>query len=157
MVLGSMPSRRLIKLDRRSPAMAIMAMSAPRLQPSPVNCAASAVLTTLTRMRLIVFERPNTGRPSVKRRSRSTGSDKVSHISHFASNGLPLAIVTRKRTCATGKKRSLYAQAPRSPCRNGFAERLIRFILWSSSEVEKVRSIGLTRTPRNLHRCWRCR
>ena len=78
--------------------MAIIAMSAPRLQSSPVNCAATAVLRTLTTRPLMVFERPNTGRPSVKRIFRSTGPAKVFHISRFASNGLPLAIVTRRRT-----------------------------------------------------------
>jgi hypothetical protein len=72
-LLDGRPSRRLQKLEKRSPAIAKLPTRSPVVQPRPMSGAPAVVATTASTTPRIVFERPNTGRPSANVRLPSSG------------------------------------------------------------------------------------
>ena len=73
MLLEARCSLRFTKLEKRSPAMAKVAIRVPTSHQSPISAAQMDVANTDTTMPRMVFEGPNIGWPSTKRAPPSSG------------------------------------------------------------------------------------
>src|SRR4051794_17352980 len=90
-LLGGRLRRRLIKLDNKSPPIAVAPISAPSHQAISIRGAIAAVAAIETRTPRTVLVGPNTGRRSRKSRPASSGCAGVRPQAFLASTGAPFA------------------------------------------------------------------
>ena len=95
MLLEARCSLRFTKLEKRSPAMAKVAIRAPASHPSPINAAQMDVAKTETTMPRMVFEGPNIGWPSTKSPPPSSGRANATPRSFLATTVVPLATASK--------------------------------------------------------------
>ena len=91
-------ARRLMKLDKRSPAMAQAATKAPSSQPSPISADTAGVVRSAATMPRIVLDTPNSGWPSVSVKPPSSGQSSAVPIAFFEKSGAALATAIRTRS-----------------------------------------------------------
>ena len=70
------PSRRFKKLESKSPAIAVVATSKQILNVKPISGAQADVMKIETRIPRMVFEVPNSGRPSMNLMFASSGHEQ---------------------------------------------------------------------------------
>ena len=94
LLLGGSFIRRFKKLEKRSPAIAVLPTIAPVLHPRPDKYAPITVAKTERRIPRIVFDAPNKGCPSRHMTSPSRGRENRLPKTFFATTGIALASTT---------------------------------------------------------------
>src|SRR5450756_648316 len=102
-LLGCKPRRRFKKLERRSPAIAVVATTKPIFNVRPSSGAQADVMKIETRIPRTVFEAPKSGRPSTNLMFPSRGHEQEVPKIFLATTGEPFAMVSRIRSCKTVK------------------------------------------------------
>ena len=100
MLLEARRSLRFTKLEKRSPAMAKVAIKAPASPPRPISAAQMDVADTDTTIPRMVFEGPNMGCPSTKRAPPSSGRANATPRSFLATTAIPLATTSKISSCS---------------------------------------------------------
>jgi hypothetical protein len=108
LLLAGSLMRRFKKLEKRSPDMAPLAMSAPVLDPSPTRHAPIAVARTERKIPRMVFDAPNKGSPSRHLAPLSRGRENRLPMAFFASKGVPFASVSRNSNRMMTQSRSIF-------------------------------------------------
>ena len=132
-------TRRFKKLEKRSPDIAALPISAPVLHPSPTRHAPTAVARIERKIPRMVFDAPNKGSPSCHLAPLSRGRENRLPKTFFASKGVPFASVSRNSNRMITQSRSIVpACLPSS---------LIASVLFSLLRIDKkVRSLQINRS-----------
>jgi hypothetical protein len=94
-LLGAKLKRRFIKLENKSPAIAILPMRVPVTAAKPSKGATAVVNATETSTPRLVFAGPNSGRRSKNKRSPTIGCENRLPKAFFARTGAPFAMVNK--------------------------------------------------------------
>ena len=108
MLLEARCSLRFTKLEKRSPAMAKVAIRVPTSHPRPISAAQMDVANKDTTTPRMVFDGPNMGSPSTKRAPPSSGRPNATPRIFLATTAAPLATTSRISSCSNNE-----------PCING--------------------------------------
>jgi len=103
LLLDGKPSRRFVKLDSKSPAIAAAEVCRPSAAPSPSSHAPNAVVASDAARPRNVFDGPNSGRRSTNRTFASSGHAQAAPQINFAITGEPFAKASRSIACTRAK------------------------------------------------------
>jgi hypothetical protein len=139
LLLAASLMRRFKKLEKRSPDIAALPISAPVLHPRPTRHAPTAVIRTERKIPRIVFDAPNKGSPSWHLAPLSRGRENRLPKTFFASKGVPFANVSRNSDRVITQSRSIMPSSLPSS--------LIASVLFSLLCIgKKVRSLQINRS-----------
>jgi hypothetical protein len=99
MLLGAIFIRRLVKLEKRSPIIAVAATTRPTVQSNPIQGAPKVVATIESATPRKVLERPNKGCPSAKVIPPSRKFARAAPRIFLAIIGTPFAKIRSTRIC----------------------------------------------------------
>ena len=139
LLLAASLIRRFKKLEKRSPDIAALPISAPILHPRPTKHAPTAVTRTERKIPRMVFDAPNKGSPSGHLAPLSRGRENRLPKTFFASKGVPFASVSRNSNRMITQSRSMVPSCLPSS--------LIASVLFSLLRIDKkVRSLQINRS-----------